>query len=57
MTQQHELIRACSWCDKVEGTDGQWNDIFPEMRQKYESAMQLTHGICPPCYTNVILSA
>ncbi len=50
MTQQNDLIRACSWCDMVEGLDGHWNDIFPALRQEYESSMRLTHGMCPPCY-------
>lgn len=51
ITQETDLIRSCSWCKKVEGTDGQWNDIVPEVRQVYEAAgMRLTHGMCPPCY-------
>ena len=48
-----QLIRVCSWCQKVAMPDGRWLPVEEAVAElRLMEALQLpgiSHGICPPC--------
>ena len=50
---------VCAWCDSVD-VDGAWIELARALELVAPSAdghVQLTHGICPPCFATVSADA
>lgn len=46
--QWRRLLPICSWCDRIQDEEGQWETI--EARLERESGTKVSHGLCPDCY-------
>ncbi|MFW6201313.1 MAG: PAS domain-containing protein [Gemmatimonadota bacterium] len=44
----HRLLPVCSWCDRIQTEDGQWQTL--ERYIKKTAHTEVTHGVCPDCY-------
>lgn len=57
-SRSKNLIRVCSWCQKVALPDGRWLPVeqaVAELHLLEESQLPaITHGICPPCHTGMM---
>lgn len=53
-----QFVTICSWCMKIKTGDQQWLEAEQAIRHLglFEQAPtpQLTHGICPACYENMM---
>ena len=55
--RSREILRACSWCARIDTGDGEWVEVEEATKRlrlfELESLPQLTHGICGSCYAEV----
>lgn len=42
------LLPICSWCDRIQGDDGEWTSVETYLRETTDTAV--SHGMCPDCY-------
>jgi len=51
------FLRACSWCKKVDAGQESWQEVEDALRElelfNRSRLPQLTHTICPSCYTSM----
>lgn len=57
-TQPFRLVTACSYCDQIRIVDDRLEPKWIS-REAYDNGSlhyhdQLTHGICPNCYENIV---
>ncbi|MGD9630539.1 MAG: hypothetical protein AB7V18_14960 [Pyrinomonadaceae bacterium] len=59
MPRSDDLIRACSWCNRIDAGSGfsEWVEVEEAMNRlrlfELEQMPQLTHGICESCYAKM----
>lgn len=46
--QYRRLLPVCSWCDRIQDDDGNWEPIAIYVARATDS--ELSHGLCPECY-------
>lgn len=52
-----DLIRTCSWCNRIHVDSGEWMEVEDAVQQLgiFDAANmpQLTHGMCEDCYASI----
>ena len=46
------LLPICSYCKKIRDDQDYWHELETYVRQN--TAAEFSHGICPPCYQDVV---
>ena len=49
--QLEGMLPICSYCKEIRDDDDKWHSIDQYITQK--TAVEFSHGICPPCYARV----
>ncbi len=57
ISRSDEIVLVCGWCKKIDVGQGNWKEVEIAVVDlglfKLEKLPQLSHGICPDCYTSV----
>lgn len=47
LVQVKRLLRMCAWCGRIQGEDGEWEDISSYLSKVGET--DVSHGLCAQC--------